>query len=44
MPRCALGEAPVVDEDQCRPVRLDQFREPLVQLAPDFIRHDRFER
>ena len=44
MPRRALGEAPVVDEDQRRPVRLDQLGEPVVQLAPDLVRHDRFER
>ena len=42
--RRALGEAPVVDENQRRPVRLDQLREPVVQLVPDLVRHHRLER
>ena len=42
--RRALGEAPVVDEDERGPVRLDQLGEPVVQLVPDLVRHHRFER
>ena len=40
----ALGEAACVDEDQRRAVLADQHREPVVDLLPDFVRHDRFER
>ena len=42
--RRALGKAPVVDEDERRPVCLDQLGEPVVQLVPDLVRHHRFER
>ena len=42
--RRAFGKAPVVHEDERGPVRLDQFREPLVQLVPDLVRHHRLER
>ena len=42
--RRALREAAVVDEDERRPVRRDQLGEPVVQLVPDLVRHDGFER
>ena len=40
----SLGHPSRVHEDERRPVRLDQSREPLVVLIPDFVRHHRFER
>ena len=39
-----LRHAPRIDEDQRRPMRLDQRREPVVIFVPDFVRHHRFER
>ena len=39
-----LGQPAGVDEDERRAMRLDQFGEAVVDLAPDLARHDRFER
>ena len=42
--RHALAHAAGVDEDERGPVRADEAREPVVDLAPDLVGHDRFER
>ena len=42
--RDPLAHAAGVDEDERRPVLADEGGEPLVDLAPDFVGHDRFER
>jgi hypothetical protein len=39
----ALGHAPRVDEDQGRPVRADEGREAVVDLAPLLVRGDGLE-
>jgi hypothetical protein len=44
MARRAFREPARVDEHECRAVRADQLREPVVLLDPDLVRHDRFER
>ena len=42
--RDSLAHAASVDEDEGRPVLADERGEPLVDLAPDFVGHHRFER
>ncbi len=42
--RGALGEAPRIDEYQSRAMLANQLREPVVDLRPDFRRHDGFQR
>jgi len=44
MPRDALGHPARVDEHERRPVLRDEFREPVVDEFPRFVRHHRFER
>src|SRR6516225_5861606 len=39
-----LHQATRIDENQGRPMRLDQLGQPVIDLLPDFARHDRFER
>ena len=41
--RDALGHPARVDEDQRRAMRLNQLRQAIVVLLPDFMRHHRFE-
>ena len=42
--RDPLGEPARIDEDQRRAMLFDQLGEPVVDLAPDFLRHHRLER
>ena len=44
MAREPLRHPPRVDEDERRPVRLDELGEPVVVLLPDLVRHHRVER
>jgi hypothetical protein len=44
MARHPFGEPPSIDEDERRAVLLDELREPVVDLAPDLLRHHRLER
>ena len=44
MTREALGHPPRVHENERRPMRLDERREPVVVLLPHFVRHHRFQR
>ena len=44
VPRQPFRHAPRIDEDQRRPVRLDERCQPVVIFVPDFVRHHRFER
>jgi hypothetical protein len=44
LPGDALGHAPRVDEHQSGAMRLRQFGDPVVDLSPDFRRHDRLQR
>ena len=39
-----LDQPARVDEDQGRPMRLDQLGQSVIDLLPDFARHHRFER
>ena len=39
-----LDQPARVDKDQGRAVRLDQLGQPVIDLLPDFARHDRLER
>jgi hypothetical protein len=41
--RQTLGQPSRVDEDQRRLVGGDQFRQPVVVLLPDLVRHDGLE-
>ena len=43
MMRDAFGEPARVDKDQCRAVRKDQFRNPIVDLRPHLVAGDRSE-
>ncbi len=44
MPRQALGHPSRVHEDERRPMRRDERREPIVVLLPDLVRHHGVER
>ena len=44
MPRHAFGEARRVYENKGCPMRVDEFRQPVVKLLPDLNRHDGLER
>ena len=44
VPRGALGEPTRIDEDERRLVGTDQLGEPIVDLGPDLVGHDRLER
>ena len=44
MARDGFRQPPRVDEHQRRSVLLDQFRQPMINLRPDLIRHHCFER
>ena len=43
MARQALRETPRVDEYERCPVFINEFGEPIIDLGPDFVRHDGFQ-